>query len=425
MGSCGGTGGDSSNSGNQFVFTARGRLSLAIQTTNDPRKILVTATLIDPQGRPFRNTRVTFTADFPDATFIPGDNNQSSVTTNDSGQATVTLIAGLTLGRMRILAEAPTALNLATGFTVELTEQGFISLGDLEIIPAEVIFINPLIGPESTDNPMTVFQATGGDPPYQWNNSNKDLGKIEPTGIENVNETAKYTLLGPIPTNTTEALQDTITLTDAAGNQATATVTVIFAECSLILSPAGSLENPGNITLDDALGGEEMDIPISNGVPPYTVTHTVSGAGNVIVDDATSSATYTVATPPLPSVTDTVLIRDSRGCAGAVNITYTAATILIQLAANPASGTAGFDSTITALVTNESGTPIEGITVLFSTTHGELDQVAQETDEDGKAVVMLDTTEVPEGTSITVTGTARGQTDSVVINVNPLLGGEM
>jgi hypothetical protein len=317
MASCGGTGGGPSNSGNQFVFTARGRLSLVVQPTDDPRKILITATLLDPQGLPFRNTQVTFTADFPDATFIPGDDNKGSVHTDDNGQATITLIAGLIIGKMRILAEGPAALNIATGVTVTLTAQGFISLGDLGIIPAEVIFINPLIGPNSTDNPMAVFHATGGTPPYRWDNSNKDLGKIEPTGIPGVNETAKYTLLGPIPTNTTEALQDTITLLDAAGNQVTATVTVIFADCKLKTDGA-------EVTLI-GVAGAQFQVDVSDGVGPFTVTETFPGSviDNIVCDSSGKNCriVFTLPDPPVAVDPDTILIRDARGCTAQVKLT--------------------------------------------------------------------------------------------------------
>ncbi|MEW6300982.1 MAG: hypothetical protein AB1671_25155, partial [Thermodesulfobacteriota bacterium] len=70
--SCGGTGGGPSDSGKPLVFQARGRLNLIAQPTNDPRVLTLIATLLDPQGVPFRNQPVTFTAEFQDATFIPG-----------------------------------------------------------------------------------------------------------------------------------------------------------------------------------------------------------------------------------------------------------------------------------------------------------------------------------------------------------------
>ncbi|MGE0827703.1 MAG: hypothetical protein AB7P18_36960 [Candidatus Binatia bacterium] len=317
MTSCGGTSGGPSNSGNQFVFTARGRLSLVVQTTNDPKKILITATLLDPQGLPFRNTRVTFTADFADATFIPGDDNKGSVTTDDNGQASITLIAGLIIGKMRVLAEGPPALNIATGVTVTLTAQGFISLGELGIIPAEVTFINPLIGPDSTDNPMTIFNAVGGTPPYRWDNTNKDLAKIVPTGITNVNETAEYTLTGPIPTDATAALDDTVRLLDAAGNQATSFVTVIFADCQLKTDGA-------TVTLI-GVPGAQFQVDVSDGVAPFTVTETFPGS---VIEDESCDANgkncrivFTLPNPPVAVDPDTILIRDARGCTAQVELT--------------------------------------------------------------------------------------------------------
>ena len=523
MASCGGSDGGPSDSGNQFVFTARGRLNLIIQPPNDPRQILITATLLDPQGLPFRNTQVTFTADFADATFIPGDDNEGAVTTDDNGQATITLIAGLTTGRMRVLAEAPAALNLATGITVELTEPGFVSFGDLGIIPVEVTFINPLIDPGISqvcpdtplENPDTTFNAVGGTPPYRWDNSNKDLGRICPVGLPNINQTAQYTLTGPIPTDTTEALQDTVRLQDAEGTQAEATVTVIFADCQL--NADGTTVNlPG-------LPGAEFEIDVSDGVPPFTVTETFPGSVETDdpeeVCDSSENCHIVFTLPKEPddiifANPDTILIRDARGCTASValtvsvpslNIVVTAdpasvvgltggdveivasvfdpssqpivgATVLfsttqgtltpitvetdaeglarttltippgtpagsvtvtaealgntgmvtievgaltISVTANPASVDAGDPSTITAFVTDEGGTPIDEVTVLFSTTHGGLNQNTRETGENGQAVVDLDTTGVPAGTSITVTGTAGGQEDSVTVTVNP------
>src|SRR5262245_58073 len=193
--SCGGTGGGPSDPGNQFVFDARGRLNLTVQTVgagvdqgcqpqtvSDPKRLLLTATLLDPQGVPFRNQSITFTAEFPDATFIPGNDNQGSVLTDDRGQASITLVAGLKLGKMRVIAEAPAALNISTGITVQVTEQGFFTPGPLGIIPSSLTFLNPAPHPPRGPADLT-FQATGGDPPYKFPNSNPSVWKIETTGL--------------------------------------------------------------------------------------------------------------------------------------------------------------------------------------------------------------------------------------------------
>ena len=62
----------SSSTGKPFVFQARARLNLVVQVApDDPKLLHITATLLDPQGNPFRNQRVTFEAEFPDAIFVP------------------------------------------------------------------------------------------------------------------------------------------------------------------------------------------------------------------------------------------------------------------------------------------------------------------------------------------------------------------
>ena len=77
--SCGGSGGGPSDSGNQFVFEARGRLNLsATVDITDPTVLTLVATLLDPQGFPFRNTRITFEAGFNDVTMIPQDRAPSN-----------------------------------------------------------------------------------------------------------------------------------------------------------------------------------------------------------------------------------------------------------------------------------------------------------------------------------------------------------
>jgi hypothetical protein len=335
--SCGGTGGGSSDSGQPFVFQTRGRLNLIVQpVTNDPTVLTIIATLLDPQGNPFRNQRITFEAEFPDATILPfntPENNSANLSclpprsngnatrctnrgasiTDDLGQAQVTLIAGLTLGRMRVTAEAPRAINISSAVSVMLTAQGFLSGGTLTIIPATATFVNPLVSP-GTDGPMTIFNAVGGTPPYRWDNVNKDIGRIEPQGLPNINEKAKYTLTGPSPANTT----DTVILLDAAGNQATATVEVIFADCQL-------KADGQTITIEGASGGATFRIDVGDGVPPFTVTDEFPGtvAAQTICDASQRNCTilFTLPTPPRPVDPDNILIRDARGCTANIELT--------------------------------------------------------------------------------------------------------
>ncbi|MGH7966292.1 MAG: hypothetical protein ACRERD_31455 [Candidatus Binatia bacterium] len=342
--SCGGTGGGgSSGSGNQFVFQARGRLNLeASVAANNPTVLTLLATLFDPQGIPLRNQLITFAAEFADATFIPQDrnpatcdptscSNRGAALTDDRGQARVTLIAGLMTGRMRVIAEAPLALNIFTGLSVTLTNQGFVTLGPLGLIPSAITFINPLVGPGDA-GPMTLFSAVGGTPPYRYDNSNKDLGRIEPIGVPNINEQATYTLIGPIPTDQSSALQDTVTLMDAAGSQATAMVTVIFAECTLRAT--------GSMFTLTGVGGAQFQVDVTDGVPPFSVTETFPGSVevSVVVVDANGSiipgqvcdttserclVLFTLPEAPIAVAPDTILIRDARGCTVSIELTVT------------------------------------------------------------------------------------------------------
>jgi hypothetical protein len=402
--SCGGTGGGPSDSGKPFVFEGRGRLNLIAQPViTTPTVLTVIATLLDPQGNPFRNQRVTFEAEFPDATIVPantpqnvplaclppGSNgnatrctNRGAAITNDLGQAQVTVIAGLTLGSMRVTAEAPTNLNISSAISVRITSQGFIGGTALAILPTSVTFINPLVKP-GTDGPFTIFSAVGGVPPYRWDNTDKDLARIDPQGIPNINEKAKYTLIGPIPTTIPEVLNDLVTLIDSRGTRVTAPVTVIFASCTLRLSANA-------INFQQARPGDTLDIKILDGVPPFTISHTFPPAGILTVTDD-GTITYTIPDPVFSVSPDGVIVRDSRGCVGTFNVTITPATVeTLVLAAAPADlPDAGGDVVITAIAFDIDNQPFEGVTIVFTTTLGTLSSNTAVTDADGKATVTL------------------------------------
>ncbi|MGE0825025.1 MAG: hypothetical protein AB7G75_16055 [Candidatus Binatia bacterium] len=341
--SCGNTDKKSTSSGSPFVFQSRARLNLVARTTqNDPTVLELIATLLDPQGNPFRNQRVTFEAEFPDATLLPANTpqnqalacrnrngtgnatrctNRGAAITDDNGQAQVTLVAGLLTGRMRVIAEAPSSLNIANAISVTITNRGFLGGVDLAVFPDAATFINPLVQP-GTDGSMVTFEAKGGTPPYWWTNNNTDLGRIDLVGVilvngQPINEKAKYTLTGPIPTDQTGALQDTITLTDGTGASVTATITVIFADCTLDADGT-------TINIDLATGGEPFQVDVGDGVPPFTITDQFSNTfSSAVCNSVQKVCSFTLATPP-PSVSpDNILIRDSRGCTANVQLTVT------------------------------------------------------------------------------------------------------
>lgn len=337
------------STGKPFVFQARGRLNLAVQVDpTDPKLLYLTATLLDPQGNPMRNQRVTFEAEFPETVFLPlnaqndplacldragiGNTtrcvNRGAAITDDNGQAKVTLFsivgsntAPRNPGRlMRVTAEAPNSLDIATSVSVPFTNLGFLIGGALSIIPPQVTFVNPLVRP-GTDGPKVTFSAQGGKPPYRWENQNKDLGRITIKGQQNINELIEYTLIGPIKTGTAEAITDTITLNDVQGSPvATATVNAIFADCDLKLTESGH-------KFKAPVGGERFDVHVVDGVPPFTVTEGLPGmlaAGfpqtSCLEGEKNCTLRFALSTPPFSLDTEPLTIRDSRGCVAVFNV---------------------------------------------------------------------------------------------------------
>lgn len=443
--SCGGTGGGPSDSGNQFVFTARGRLILSVQTASagtsqgcqasqgvsDPKRLILTATLLDPQGVPFRNQLITFTADFPDATFIPGNDNTGSVLTDDAGQASIALVAGLKVGKMRVIAEAPSALNISTGITVTLTEQGFVSLGSLGIVPSSVTFVNPAPHPPGGPADFT-FQATGGDPPYRFSNSNSSVGKVETTGT--CGSLGQYTLTGPLPTEDEEARSDTVTVQDETGARATATVSVIFADCLL--------KADGEDVTVLGIPGRNFQVNVADGVPPFTVTPNFPGSvnvdivvldqqGNIIPGEVCDRAgencviRFSLVDPVRVVDPGTILIRDSRGCTATV--TYhvtpvagpTVTTIVLEANPTTINGITGGTSTITATVLDENNQPIPGISVLFTDDNAKAttDPLTATTNSSGRAFSTLRVPPLTPTGVVRVTGSAQGVSGFVDVTI--------
>jgi hypothetical protein len=444
--SCGDTDSKSSKTGEVFVFQARARLNMVAQVSpDDPKLLHITATLLDPQGIPFRNQKVTFEAEFPDAIFVPLNpipvdllacldqsgvgnatrcTNRGAAITDDNGQAKVTLFsivgstnapsnpAGQTCNLdpsnpdcfMRVIAEAPNSLDVATAISVPFTTVGFIPGGALSITPPEVTFVNPLVSP-GTVGPTATFTVQGGRPPYTVDNQNKSLGQVTPTSLPIGSNQFVYTIIGSLPTDpASDALTDTITVTDAAGATVTATVTVIFADCDLNLSVS-------EVTFNEAQGGESFDININNGVAPFTATQTFPNAGIISIDQTTGIVTFTVADPPVAVDPNTITIRDSRGCVGSVEVTITPATpTTIVLGADRTlicSTTVGNSTiTITATALDNQNRPFAGTNLALTTTAGTLSESVIMTNANGEATATLT---LPAGTpTATVTATAPG-----------------
>ena len=100
-----------------------------------------------------------------------------------------------------------------------------------------------------------------------------------------------------------------------------------------------------------------------------------------------------------------------------VSVTVEAPTIEVSTSADTitASDTSGTGATVTFTVKDHAGNPLEGLTVTFATTLGDLDATTRKTDSDGQAQVKLTSEKV--GTAL-VTATVQGTTsDAAQIQV--------
>jgi hypothetical protein len=96
----------------------------------------------------------------------------------------------------------------------------------------------------------------------------------------------------------------------------------------------------------------------------------------------------------------------------------TAAVTTVVVGANPSSVALGVPSTITATTFNAANQPVQGVTLIFSTTLGNLTQPnPPQTGADGKTEVEL--TSTTDG-SATVTATAPGGASGTVdVTITP------
>jgi hypothetical protein len=162
-----------------------------------------------------------------------------------------------------------------------------------------------------------------------------------------------------------------ITRTAGAGSGSAAPLVSLLTASQITLN-AGQISNiTANITdsQGNPVSGQTVSfsIPVKNsGSPTLTAASGVTdSAGNAITIYSPGIASPTV------SVSDAVQASLANGSARAVIITRSGGTgaagsVLSQLTASPNPVNLGRISTITALITNSSGTPVSGETVTFS-----------------------------------------------------------
>jgi len=192
---CGGTGGGGGQKGNpadQFFLSNGSNLgSLVVNVNpnevdaNKSDRLGVVATLSDATGGPIAGVTIQFTADIDDIRFIGSNfftedgpiDSIGFATTDANGNADIIAVAGSTptatgdfLGTGTIFAQAPPAFFLAAGFSVTLTDVGFIDSDVLSVIPSEVTLVEPTIGS------VVFFNLIGGTPPYILKNEASGAG---------------------------------------------------------------------------------------------------------------------------------------------------------------------------------------------------------------------------------------------------------
>jgi hypothetical protein len=213
---------------------------------------------------------------------------------------------------------------------------------------------------------------------------------------------------------------------------------IVIASCDKVplLAPTGTVINLFPTTNTVSLNSQ-VDIvatAIENGVDVGTGTGTSSsraGAGTPVQNGTVISFTTTLGriepsearthngqvTVKLITATQSgtaTITAYSGGASKTISLKVgTAAASHVQLTANPQTlGSAGGTSRISALVTDEGGSPVGGIPVTFSTDQGSLDPTTGTTDNSGVATTTLTT-------SATATiSAAAGGVPAQIIKVN-------
>jgi hypothetical protein len=182
------------------------------------------------------------------------------------------------------------------------TATASISVGGdaLRILPSEVTLVQPPLGD------AVAFVVTGGTPPYgEWVESFPDLGTVSPGGVYSVVASG----VGAVGTNL-------ITITDAAGDYANATVAHVL-----------SAEDPEIIpsTISIATNGETAYFIASGGYPPYSWSRVYPSRGHIVGSTTGSLMTYQRDS----SGDQVIVLTDAAGNTDQATITQPVASALV------------------------------------------------------------------------------------------------
>jgi adhesin/invasin len=378
------------------------------------------ATLVDGNGNPISGATIAFVID-------PNNSGATlsapSAVTNINGQATITYTAGIEEGTDTVTATSVANPSANDSVDIEVSASAVV-------IGSIVLTANPTSIP-ADGTTSSAITATLRD----TNNAPMPIGT----------DVVFTTTLGTFPGGTDPD----------AGGPITSQVTLTIANTSgTILTSLVSATTPGSATVTATYDGVSQSIVIAmtggglvvtqieviienttlnadgvstTNVYAYAKTALNQAVPNVSITFETSHGTITT-----PQITDsggkaTAVLTSSRENIDPVTVTARynlvsgSATmkfigVTLTLAANPASQVLGFNSTITATLLDAANKPIAGATVIFTTSNPGAVTVPTSaiTNASGVATVVLQNSTITG--DVTVTGTSRGATGSVVVN---------
>jgi len=199
----------------------------------------------------------------------------------------------------------------------------------------------------------------------------------------------------------------------------------------------GSVTITSDRTSMNANGSEDAVINVAardtaNGAMAGVVVALVSDSGDIspssVTTDANGRATATLTTGGDTSSRTITVSGTSGGQSGTVSVDVIPDVALVTLVTDtPTIATDGSETaTITAIAQGASNEVLEGVTIIFGASSGEISPASAVTDASGRATATLSTTTSSEIRTIEVSGTvSNGESGNVVVAVVPDPGSEI
>jgi adhesin/invasin len=350
--------------------------------SNEAAQITAIITL---DGTPVNNAIVNFSTDL-------GTLNATSATTDNIGNAYVTLIPG----------------NIAGNATITATWQGISQTATVNIAPATVtVSASPntiLVNSATMTSSITTLITLDGNPAANEQISfSTNLGTLSsPTATTDSNGYAVVTFTAGPTTGTA-----TITAT-WKGISSSATVNI--AQGNLIVTAS-----PATLATGSTMNSTIAALVLLNGIPqvntPVTFSTNMSGlSSTTATTNASGIATITLFPGATPGTANVSASWQDLSNSTIVNIVQ--GTIVVSAAPNIIAAASSMTSTITAHITLDS-IPVSNRLVTFTTNLGNLSTTSATTNSSGDATVILN----PESITGTATITAMWEGISAATDV--------